>query len=917
MAENDINVGWNNPLEDKDEVTLEEYLEVYKSRLTQDSERLFVTDFLYPTLGKENIKYCVPQYPFIDSEGRKRRIDFGLKKDQKKIALEVNGETYHAEGIIPNEAFDDNLNRQNEILNAGWYLLRYSYTQLLSGIWRKRVQEQLRKLLYKVIPEVLSKALIEPHYLQHEVLEALNFYREKGRKKGIVVLPTGTGKTFLSAFDTLNASGRILFIVHRLDILSQAREAFEKIYPEEKLGLLAGGINENVYDSKVLFASKDTLRNPRILSTFEVDEFDYMIVDEVHHGQAPSYTIILEYFKPNLFMLGLTATPDRMDRKDIFELFDYNKVFEYTLNDAIVNGFLVPYDYIGLKDNIDYSNIRHNGNKYNVQDLDRYLIIDKRNQKIFDEYVNRGKSNKAIGFCASIKHAKAMAKFFNEKGILSVAITSDSIDRAEATRKFTKNEVAIAFTVDFFNEGVDFPNVRVLMFLRPTESKTVFLQQLGRGLRLNSGKEKVIVLDFISNYKKANNIRKFLSKGKKSQVNPKTGRVEKIEYEYAPRCNVEFDAEVTEILDRQDTTERTITKADLIDAYYTLTENLGKKPTQSDLNEKGEFRVSKYLQLFESWVKFLREIGELTEASYHFPQGTHLGHIFYIIKTIQSQNLKNTHLDDRYVKLRGGLSKDKRLSGFQRQTKYKLQAAMEIGLIVDDRTLGNDEAFSLELTPKGKVFYQTLSPVINQINLTFKDKGGNVPSWEMVNSVQNFNLAIAEYIRKNTQSQKAISSIFLEMPAVNLMLNYLYRVERKVTTTKANIYSDFFRSPFVKQYCEQLGIETASAEGAKRRCPFLLNMLESIDVISINSSNITIKSFIISDKIISLDSKTNDKDIKEKRDAIISFSSNKEYKLSDAQTTSLRESFGKDFLTKNYHLKNYTIIYSMAILQNI
>jgi len=351
---------WKNLLADKPSVLIDEYFEVYKNRILQDSEILFIRDFLFPLLGKENIKYVIPQYPFIDSEGRTRRIDFALVKDGKKLALEVNGETYHAEGIIPNEMFDDNLNRQNEILNAGWHLLRYSFSQLQHPDWRKRVSESIRRVVYKTFPELISESLIEPNYLQFEALKALDFYRNTGWKKGIIVLPTGTGKTFLSAFDTKKTTGRILFIVHRLDILSQSREAFEKAYPKETLGLLTGEARENV-DARILFASKDTLRNPDVLYEFLPDEFDYIIVDEVHHGQAPSYQIILEYFQPNFFMLGLTATPDRMDRKDIFELFDYQKVFEYTLNEAIENGFLVPYNYYGLKDNIDYSKIRYKG----------------------------------------------------------------------------------------------------------------------------------------------------------------------------------------------------------------------------------------------------------------------------------------------------------------------------------------------------------------------------------------------------------------------------------------------------------------------------------------------------------------------------------------------------------------------------
>ena len=691
--------GYANLLADKEIVSLKEYFETYKSRITQDSEALFVRVFLFPLFGERRIKYVVPQYPFIDSEGRARRIDFGIAYKGQKIALEVNGETYHAEGIIPHEIFDDNLNRQNEILNAGWFLLRFSYSQLQSPQWRRKVANDLFLLLRRHIPELISETVIEPHYLQKEVLEALDYYRHKGWKKGVVVLPTGTGKTFLSAFDTLNVKGRILFIVHRLDILSQSKEAFERIYPNEKLGILTGEIKENVDDCKVLFASKDTLRNPDVLQSFPQNEFDYIIVDEVHHGQAPSYRSVLQYFNPNFFMLGLTATPDRMDRKDIFELFDYQKVFEYALNEAIENGFLVPYTYYGLMDNIDYNNIRHNGKKYNIADLDRTLIINERNERIFEEYLSKGNGNKALGFCCTIKHANAMANFFNQKGVSSVAITSETENREQIIKAFRENKYTVAFTVDLFNEGIDFPDLQVLLFLRPTESKTVFFQQLGRGLRICGGKGKVVVIDFIGNYKKANNLRKYLSKGSSERVNPKSGRIEKIEYFYTPNCEVIFDAEVEEILDRQDTAEREITKEDLKEAYYTLYEQLNRKPSQEDINRAGQFKVGRYLSVFGSWVGFLREIGELTEISYHFPQGTHLGHIMYILDVIGSNKIKGSHIDSQYVRYTGNNAEGE-LGNFQRQTKYKLQAAMEMGLLVDFRKT-TDNTFSLLFTNKG------------------------------------------------------------------------------------------------------------------------------------------------------------------------------------------------------------------------
>jgi len=896
-------VSWSNPLINKESVELEEYFEIYKSRIIQDSEKLFVREFLFPLLGKENIKLAVPQYPFLDSEGRTRRIDFAIVKDGKKLALEVNGETYHAEGIIPNEMFDDNLNRQNEILSSGWYLLRYSYNQLQHPIWRKRVSDNIRRIVYKTFPELLSNSIIEPNHLQLEALNALDFYRSKGWKKGIIILPTGTGKTFLSAFDTKNTTGRILFIVHRLDILSQSKEAFEKIYPKEKLGLLTGDVKENINDSKILFASKDTLRNIDILYNFSVDEFDYIIVDEVHHGQAPSYQIVLEYFQPKYFMLGLTATPDRMDRKDIFELFDYQKIFEYTLSDAIENGFLVPYNYYGLKDNIDYSQIRYHGNKYNVNDLDKYLIINDRNEQILKEYLEKGCGNKAVGFCCSIKHAEAMSKYFSNNGIPSFAITSKSPDRDELIQKFRDNQFTVAFTVDLFNEGVDFPDLRVLLFLRPTESKTVFIQQLGRGLRLCNGKENVTILDFISNYKKANNIRAYLSNGKREERNGSTGRVEKVVYEYSPKCNVYFDSEVEQILDAQDRASREITKEDLIAAYYELAEKIGHKPTQEEINAEGEFKVSKYLYLFGSWVKFLREIGEFTEASYHFPQGVHLGHILFILKTINSKRIKDTHLDPKYIRIRGNLG-DGRLGAFQRQTKYKLQALMELGFIVDDRKIELDKDYQLQLTPKGENVAKILIPLIKTLDLSFKEKDTDIPSWEMNASPSDFNNALNEFINKNGKDGEYIISAFMEMHAVGFMLNYLYRVERKKSIFKGSIYKGFFKAPFIASYCDRNGIEAATETGAEHRCPFLLNILEALGIIKQGRSDINILSFILSKPTIQLKSKEPDKDIYGRIDKIVTSPDT----LSVEEISLLKEAFGKTFLTDKYFINNFRII---------
>lgn len=894
-----------NLLADREKVSLEDYLAIYGSRISQESERLFLSDFLYPILGPEGIKFVIPQYPFLDSEGRIRRIDFALIKDDNRIALEINGETYHAEGIIPNEMFDDNLQRQNEILTAGWHLLRFSYNQLQVRNWRPRVLHSLRKLFLNNVPELINREAIQPNPIQALALESLDFYRKNGWKKGIVVMPTGTGKTFLSVFDSQRSAGRILFIVHRLDILNQSKEAFKTAWPNVRIGTLTGEIKEDIFDSTVLFASKDTLRTPEILKNFSKAYFAYIIVDEVHHGQAPTYSSILSYFEPSFFMLGMTATPDRMDRKDIFELFDYNKVFEYTLNEAIENGYLVPYTYYGLIDNIDYSKIKYNGVRYNIHDLEKNLIIEKRNEEILKEFLEKGGGNKALGFCCSIEHAERMAEFFNKSGIHSISITSATADRDKEIENFRTNKYTVAFTVDLFNEGMDFPELRVLLFLRPTESRTVFEQQLGRGLRLNPGKERVIILDFIGNYKKANQIRKFLSK-KTKPIYSNSGHITKIEYQYVPGCEVRFDAKVEEILDFQDEAEREVTKEDLVDAYFELAEAIGRKPTQEDINSKGKYKMSKYFLLFGSWVNFLRNVGEYTESSYHYPQGVHLGHILYIINVVSSVGRSETHLDDRYVKLRGSLSEG-RLGHFQRQTKYKLQALMEMGILIDDRT-SEDNSNDIKLTIEGEKISQDLAPLFNSIDLSFRETNDLVPSWDMNKEAKYFNKQISEFIKTKSESRKDLTRVFLRMPAVAQMLNFIYRVKRKETIPKLEIYDEFFKTPFVKMYCDQNGIEVPTQEGAKHRCPFLLNILESIGLISQNTREVKILKFVINEETMKLQNKESKASILQRSRRVEEFFKKGNMAMSEEEESILKETFGINFLTERYFLKEYDII---------
>lgn len=887
-------------------MNLEEYYTEYGSRITQESERLFIEEFLYPLLGSK-IERIIPQYVILDRTGRSRRIDFAYHGPRAKLALEVNGETYHAEGIIPNEMFDDNLFRQNEILRLGYHLVRFSYSQLQAPNWRALVADTLRDSFASYAPELLSEYELEPNPIQQEALQALDFFRgERGWNRGVLVMPTGTGKTILSALDARRVGGPVLFLVHRLDILKQSIDAYRRVWPEMQVGILTGEQKENEDICDVLFASKDTLRQPGQLSQFSDDHFHYIVVDEVHHGQSPTYREIIGYFQPR-FMIGMTATPDRTDRKDIFELFDYKKIYEIPLQDAIERGFLVPYTYYGLTDDVDYSKIRFENYRYRVDDLERYLIIPERNEAIISEYLEKGNGDKAIGFCVSIRHAERMADFFRGCGILAAAIHSESPNRDELLAQFHDNKLQVAFTVDLFNEGVDFPNVRVLLFLRPTESKTVFIQQLGRGLRLCTGKDRVRILDFIGNYKRANQIRKYLSKESRVTETMEGGRTRrKIEYIYSIGCEVHFDEAVEEILNRQDAEEIRYTKQDLQEAYFALAEQLGRKPTKGDLDEQGEFSTNQYIRLYGSWMAFLRHVGEYTEASYHYPQGTHLGHVLSIVKCFGSGHREGTHFNDEYIRLRGQLG-DGRLAIYRRQVKYKLQAAMELGILPDDRTYAHNQEYPFQLTPQGEKLYHALRPLLDSMNLDFALGSDGVPSTRMSDNEETYNKAIREFISSSDEAKEKFYSVFLKMNAVQQMMRFLYQICQEAVTQRQTIYEQFFHTPFVKQFCDQEGIEEATAEASKRRCPFLLNILDACGILQASRSDVTILRLLLMPSLVKAAETEDDIRASDRLKAIAAAWPDNEESLDPIDLSIARELFGPKFLTPDYFLTSLEI----------
>lgn len=375
---------------------------------------------------------------------------------------------------------------------------------------------------------------IKPYAYQKEILENLQAERKVfNRNKNLVVAATGVGKTVISAFDYKkfrdeNPRARLLFVAHREEILKKSRDTFRYICKDLNFGELLVGNNKPDSIGN-LFVSIQSLNSSKLLERTTPDFYDYIVIDEVHHGAAKSYQKLLEFYKPKV-LLGLTATPERMDGADITKYFDKRMAYEMRLPEAIDNKLLCPFQYFGVSDFVDLSKLKWTRGGYETSELENVFVLDaeiakRRAKEIIQntiKYVDDMDDVKALGFCVSIKHAEFMAEEFNNAGIPSVALTgnSDKELRNDISNKLISGEIKIIFTVDLFNEGVDIPQINTVLFLRPTESLTVFLQQLGRGLRICEGKDCLTVLDFIGqsnkNYNFADKFRALIGKTKNS-----------------------------------------------------------------------------------------------------------------------------------------------------------------------------------------------------------------------------------------------------------------------------------------------------------------------------------------------------------------------------------------------------------------
>ena len=328
-----------------------------------------------------------------------------------------------------------------------------------------------------------------------------------GHKKNLLVAATGVGKTVISAFDykrfriQQKQAVRLLFVAHREEILKQSLDTFRVILKDANFGdMLVGQHLPTSLDH--LFVSIQSFNSKKLYELISEDFYDFIIVDEFHHAAADSYQKLLTHFEPSI-LLGLTATPERMDGKDILDYFDGRMAAEMRLTEAINQKLLCPFQYFCVSDTVDLSKLKWNRRGYDIKELENvYTSNSIRTNQIINsihKYVTDIQEVKGLAFCVSIEHAKYMANYFNEVGIASVALYGnvDTKTRKDAQEQLVRGELTFIFVVDLYNEGIDIPEINTILFLRPTESLTVFLQQLGRGLRLSDGKECLTVLDFV------------------------------------------------------------------------------------------------------------------------------------------------------------------------------------------------------------------------------------------------------------------------------------------------------------------------------------------------------------------------------------------------------------------------------------
>ena len=500
-----------------------------------------------------------------------------------------------------------------EVQKAFDALFLHPSTQPITDAWIKSYALRRKQFIRSAADATIEspEKPPAPHLIQLEALTALQNSRREGNSAGLVVLATGLGKTWLSAFDS-NQLGfeRVLFVAHREEILDQAIKTFRRIRPDATIGRYTG--TEKVPEADVLFASIQTLGRQHHLRQFDRDRFDYIVIDEFHHAAARTYRNLISHFTPK-FLLGLTATPERTDGGDLLALCQENLVYRCDVTRGIREELLVPFRYFGVPDEVDYRNIPWRNNRFDAEELTRAVATQKRAQNAFDQYKIRA-GKRTMAFCCSQRHSEFMAEFFCDHGLRAVAVHAGagSAPRAGSLEGLEAGSIDIIFAVDMFNEGVDLPKVDTIMMLRPTESTILWMQQFGRGLRKAEHKSHLTVIDYIGNH------RIFLNKPR-TLLNLAAGdqSIERAlnlllagELTLPPGCEVTYDLKAIEILRLL---LKPVSDNDALQAYYLdFRERYGQRPTATELFHEN-YAPRSLRSAYGSWLLFVKSMGDLSQ----------------------------------------------------------------------------------------------------------------------------------------------------------------------------------------------------------------------------------------------------------------------------------------------------------------
>lgn len=522
---------------------------------------------------------------FIFHTGNHRDIIVG-SSNLTQTALESNQEwdlffTSHENGELASQVSNE-------------FDIQWELSTPLTNEWIESYKETYVKPVRPA--SVQSSKIIKPNKMQEEALKSLKNLRDNNKDKALLISATGTGKTFLSAFDVRRFKPkRLLFVVHRRNIAEAALRSFQYLIPNVSMGIFSGNTKET--DSDFIFSTVQTIHKKEYREMFDRDAFDYIIIDEVHRAGAQSYQDIVDYFKPK-FLLGMSATPERSDDFDIYEMFDHNIAYEIRLIQAMEYNLLCPFHYYGITDmTIDGIEI-DDKSEFNI--LTSELRVDYIIEKI-NEYGYSGDHIHGLIFCSRKDECEKLSQLFNMRGYKTIALTGDSSEEMrqkaiDSLESNDENSLDYIFTVDIFNEGIDIPKVNQVVMLRPTESAIVFVQQLGRGLRKNDSKEYVVIIDFIGNYEKnflipvalsgqtnynKDSLRQFVCEG--SLITPGAS-------------TIQFD-QITEKRIYQSIDAANFTQVRLIkDSYKQLKEKLGRIPHLKEFEQYGAIDVQLMFQ---------------------------------------------------------------------------------------------------------------------------------------------------------------------------------------------------------------------------------------------------------------------------------------------------------------------------------